>query len=121
MNYALIFIGGGIGSVLRYLANNSVRTVAGNDFPFGIMIINITGSLLIGLTYGLIKKAEIATDHLAAFIMVGILGGFTTFSAFSLDVVTMFNDGKAPAALIYVMASVILSILAAFLGIIITR
>jgi CrcB protein len=93
MTIFLIFLGGGLGSVLRYLCNVFVRSHTGNDFPFGIMLINISGSFIIGLT----------------------------FSAFSLDAVTMINDGKAPAALAYIAASVILSIAAAFLGVIIAR
>lgn len=121
-NVILIFLGGGIGSVLRYLSNAFVRNQTGNDFPYGILAINVIGSFLIGLTYSLIKKYEFASsDHIASFIMVGILGGFTTFSAFSLDVITMFNDGKAPAALIYVASSVIFSLLAAYLGLLIAR
>ena len=121
MNILLIFLGGGIGSVLRYLANIFVRNSTGNDFPYGVMLINILGSFFIGLTYALVKKSEISTDHITAFVMVGLLGGFTTFSAFSLDVVTLVNDGKAPAALIYVLASVVLSILAAAFAIILAR
>jgi len=115
MNILLVFLGGGIGSVLRYVLNNliSART---ENFPYSILVINIIGSFAIGLCAGFIK-----TEQLALFLMVGILGGFTTFSAFSLDVVTMFNDGKAPAALIYVICSVVFSILAAFLGLIIAR
>ena len=122
MNVILIFLGGGIGSVLRYLANITMRANTGNDFPYGILAINIIGSFLIGLTYSLIKKFEFASaDHIGSFVMVGILGGFTTFSAFSLDVVTMINDGKAPLAFIYIAASVIFSLIACYLGLLIAR
>ena len=121
MNVILIFIGGGLGSILRYLTNIFVREHTGNDFPFGTLLINIAGSLVIGLAYGLIKKASVPTDHIAAFVMVGICGGFTTFSAFSLDFVTMVNDGKALPALTYVLASVTCAILATFMGIWLTK
>ena len=121
MNIILIFLGGGLGSVLRYLTNIFIRSFAGQDFPFGTLLINVTGSLLIGVAYALFKKAELTSDNIPALVMVGVLGGFTTFSAFSLEVMVMVNDGKVLPAAIYVLASVVLSITATFLGLALFR
>lgn len=116
MNILLVFLGGGIGSVLRYVLNGLIGSKAEFDFPYGILAINIIGSFLIGIMAGYIKN-----DMLIAFVMIGILGGFTTFSAFSLDAVAMFNSGRVAAAFIYIAASVIFSLLAAYLGVLVSR
>lgn len=116
MNIFLIFIGGGIGSVLRYLTNRTSLSLFGESFPYGILAINVIGSFLIGLAAAYIKKSEWAGVEVISFVMIGILGGFTTFSAFSLDAVNLINQQRYTTAAVYVIASVTLSITAAFIG-----
>ena len=98
-----VALGGALGSVLRYGAGLFV------GFPFGTLAVNVLGSFLIGLVWGSqIDK----TGTAAAFLMFGVLGGFTTFSSFSLDTLRLVGDGRLGAAAAYVVASVVLSLLA---------
>lgn len=124
MNILLVFIGGGIGSVLRFLLNKTILGFTGTGFPYGVLLINIIGSFVIGLVAGFIKRdipITFTPEQIINFVMVGILGGFTTFSAFSLEVVTMINEQRYSTALIYIISSVVLGILAAFTGLILGR
>jgi CrcB protein len=109
MMKTLIFValGGALGACLRYLVGLTVV------FPLGTLAVNVFGSFLIGLAWaGLIDK----TPGMAPFVMVGLLGGFTTFSTFSLDTMRLVQDGRLVAAGTYILASVILSLLACFMG-----
>ena len=120
MNIILIFTGGGIGAVLRHLIS-SVLAKPNAEFPIAILAVNILGSFLIGLFAGLGKGVVESGMNLHMFFVIGILGGFTTFSAFSMEALTLLNQGKTMMALGYVLASVILSVLAAYIGLILTR
>jgi CrcB protein len=115
MNFTLlqVALGGAIGASLRYLV---VTTVA---FPFGTLIVNVVGSFVMGLA--LVLMVEKGLDRWVPLIMVGVLGGFTTFSAFSLDALRLFEDGRGMAALGYVVASVSLSILAIVAAVLVLR
>lgn len=109
MMKTLIFVafGGAIGASLRYLVGLAVA------FPMGTLAVNVLGSLAIGFVWaGLLDKSPGALP----FVMTGILGGFTTFSTFSLDTMRLVQDGRLGAAGTYVLASVILSLLACFAG-----
>jgi CrcB protein len=118
MAYLMVFLGAGIGGGLRHAVNTLVTRLAGPDFPWGILTINVTGSLVMGLTAGWLafKSGAGWSQNARLFAMTGILGGYTTFSAFSLDVAVLWERGQALAALLYVAASVALSILGLFAG-----
>lgn len=114
---ALVFLGAGIGGVLRHGVNLVSPRWFGMDFPYGTMAINILGSALMGVVVGWFAfRAGEGTPHgLRLFLATGVLGGFTTFSAFSLDAVLLWDRGEAMAAMVYVLGSVMVS-LAALVG-----
>jgi CrcB protein len=110
-----IAAGGAVGAVARYLLTIQIGHLLGLGFPYSTMIINIVGSMFLGaLIEGLALFWTVGNDF-RAFLVVGILGSFTTFSTFSLDVMVMFNRGDVLPASLYVLASVGLA-LAAFMG-----
>ena len=118
----IVFLGGGIGAAIRHLVNQAVGRVAGTDFPFGVMAINISGSVVMGLAAGYFafKASESWSETARLFMTTGVLGGYTTFSAFSLDAMLLWERGEPGLAVAYVLGSVVLSIigLAAGLGIV---
>jgi CrcB protein len=116
---ASIAFGGALGAMLRYLILQIVETSSG--FPLGTLLINVCGSFLIGVVYVLILEKSAISELWRPFLMVGLLGGFTTFSTFSLEAVYLFEDGRLLTALSYVVLSAILCILAAFIAMQITR
>jgi CrcB protein len=114
-----VAIGGAIGSVLRYLTNVSAMRLIGPGFPWGTVFVNIAGSFVMGVI--VIVLAEKGGMRFAPLLMTGLLGGFTTFSAFSLDTFTIFERGDTVVAAAYLAGSVILSLLALVAGIYLTR
>lgn len=114
-----VALGGAIGASLRYLAGAGVMRVAGPGFPYATLGVNILGSVLMGVF--VVFAAQRGLTHLSPLVMSGILGGFTTFSAFSLDAVTLFERGQIGAAALYVGASVVVSILGLFAGMMLAR
>ena len=121
MNYLLVFIGGGLGSTLRHIINVVSARVLGTGFPYHTFIINITGSIVMGLIAGYLAFKGEAAQPWRLFVMTGILGGYTTFSAFSLDVVLLYERGETGLALLYVLGSVVLSIAGLFAGLALVR
>lgn len=121
MNYLLVFVGGGLGSVLRYWVNVICGRLFGTDFPYGIMLINITGSTVMGLIAGYLAFKGEAAQSWRIFIMTGILGGYTTFSAFSLDAALLYERGEIGLAALYVIGSVVLAIAGLFAGLALVR
>ena len=110
---ALVFIGGGVGSVLRLSVLHVSRLLLPPGFPFGTMAVNIMGGLAAGaISAVLLGRSSGGADPVALFLLTGLLGGFTTFSAFSLDAFLLWQRGDAGTALGYVAASVLLSIAA---------
>jgi fluoride exporter len=121
MNYLLVFIGGGLGSSLRHTINIVCARCLGPGFPYGTFIINISGSTVMGLIAAyLALKGEVAQPW-RLFLMTGILGGYTTFSAFSLDALVLYERGEIGLAALYVVGSVVLSILGLFAGLALMR
>ena len=110
MYYLVVFIGGGIGSMLRHGVNVLCARLFGIGFPFGTFTVNVTGSIAMGLLAGYFAFRGEAAQIWRLFLMTGILGGYTTFSAFSLDTVLLFERGQFGLAALYVVASVVLSI-----------
>ncbi|MEO8141023.1 MAG: fluoride efflux transporter CrcB [Sphingomicrobium sp.] len=113
-----VFVGGGLGAVLRWLVGRWTLDWFGTGFPVGTLAVNVVGSFAIGLAVGALDGVG-HTGRL--FFVTGLLGGFTTFSAFSLDAMTMWQRGDATQAVLYVAASVLLSLAAAFAGLAASR
>jgi CrcB protein len=121
MNYLLVFVGGGLGSSLRHSVNVVCAKWLGTAFPYGTFIINITGSTVMGLVAGYLAFKGEASQLWRLFLMTGILGGYTTFSAFSLDAVLLYERGAIGLAALYVLGSVVLSIVGLFAGLALVR
>ena len=121
MSYALVFLGGGIGAALRHVTNGLVARAIGTGFPYATVIENVVGSLVMGLLAGYFAFKGDASQPLRLFLTTGVLGGFTTFSAFSLDAVLLYERGAWGAAAVYVFGSVVLSILALLAGLLLVR
>jgi CrcB protein len=121
MGFLIVFLGGGIGSALRHGVNLAGARLAGTSFPYSTLFANITGSLVMGLLAGYFAFKGGAPQHLRLFLTTGILGGYTTFSAFSLDAVLLYERGEIGAAAIYVLSSVALAILGLVVGLAIAR
>jgi fluoride exporter len=120
-NSLIVFFGSGLGGVARNLLNSFVTSVAGNGFPWGILVINVTGSTAIGLVGGWFSFRGDASADVRLFLTTGILGGYTTFSAFSLDTAVLYERGQPGLAATYLAASVLLSILGLFTGLWVVR
>lgn len=116
-----IALGGAVGALSRYGVNIGVAKLLGIGFPWGTLIINIAGCFLMGVLIARTAQMETVSPELRAFCATGFLGAFTTFSTFSLDFVTMWERGEMMQAALYMIASVILSILALFAGQMIMR
>ena len=112
-NFLLVGFGGGLGAMLRFLAYQSFKNTS---FPYITLFINIAGSLIIGLVIGLSVKELNFPSSLKLFLATGICGGFTTFSAFSIENIELLQAGKYNIAFFYIAASVCLGIAAAWLG-----
>jgi len=119
--YILVFIGGGLGSTLRHTINMVSARLLGTAFPYHTFIINITGSTVMGLIAGYLALKGGASQPWRLFLMTGILGGYTTFSAFSLDAAMLYEKGEIGLAVLYVVGSVVLSIVGLFAGLALVR
>jgi CrcB protein len=118
----LVGIGGALGSVARYLGGVLVGRFWASGFPLATMLINITGSLLMGLFIGYLARTTPAWQADARlFFAVGVLGGYTTFSSFSLDTVVLIERGEVWQAALYVLGSVVVSIAALIVGMVVMR
>lgn len=115
-----IGIGSFIGGISRYLLSQLVQSKFLSTFPFGTLGVNIIGCFLIGLVFGLADRGNL-TQEWRLFLATGIMGGFTTFSAFSNETVSMLRDGQLWYAAAYVISSVLLGLIATFIGISIIR
>ena len=112
----LVAAGGAIGACLRHLSGLGALRLLGASFPWGTLFVNVFGSLLMGLFIAWLAKRSGSSSELRMFFATGVLGGFTTFSAFSLDVADLFERGAMSLAFMYVLASVLLSVSAVFAG-----
>ena len=121
MNYLLVFVGGGLGSSLRHTINVLSARALGTAFPYHTFIINISGSTVMGLIAGYLALKGEASQPWRLFLMTGVLGGYTTFSAFSLDTVLLYQRGANGLALFYVLGSVVFSIAGLLAGLALVR
>ena len=121
MVYLIVFLGGGLGAALRHGVNISVARALGTAFPYGTLLINITGSFVMGAVAAYFAFKGDASQHWRLFFTTGILGGYTTFSAFSLDAALLYERGDVGLAALYIIASVAISIAGLFAGLAIVR
>ncbi|MCW5908221.1 MAG: fluoride efflux transporter CrcB [Chitinophagales bacterium] len=111
----LVGTGSFIGGVARFLLSQLLQSKISQPFPVGTLVVNIIGCLVIGSVFGLGEKTHISAEW-RLFIMTGVCGGFTTFSAFGLETISLLRDGQHVYALTYIVASILLGLLATFGG-----
>jgi len=119
----LLLIGSGsfLGGILRYLTSRYIKQHVLSDFPFGTFVVNILGCFLIGMFFGISQRAEVLSIEARMFLTVGFCGGFTTFSTFSNESLAMIRDGNIFYVALYAGGSVVIGILATYLGILIVN
>lgn len=118
-NSALIFLGAGFGGVFRYWVSTSVYALFGNEFPYGTLVVNISGCLLMGLLSVFILERELsAGPQFRALLLIGLLGGYTTFSSFSMETINLLENGQLLSGVLNIILSVGLCILATGIGVI---
>ena len=122
MNQLLaIAAGGAVGSVLRFLMSTWVHSFAGRDFPYGTLTVNVLGSLVMGFLFVLFLDRLSDNAVLRAGILIGALGGFTTFSSFSIETFNLIEQGDLVRAMLNIVGSLILCVSATWLGVMIGR
>ncbi|MBT9370173.1 fluoride efflux transporter CrcB [Rhizobium sp. CSW-27] len=121
VNLLLVAFGGAVGSVCRYLTGILMTRLLGMAFPWGTLTVNVVGSFAIGFLTELVARKLNASMEMRLLIVVGFLGGFTTFSSFSLDTLALYERGATAAALAYILVSVTVSLLATFGGLAVGR
>jgi fluoride exporter len=119
LDMLLIFVGAGCGGVLRYWISNISYWFLGRQFPYGTLIVNVSGCFLMGLLFILIvERLDGAGPQLRSLLLIGLLGGYTTFSSFSIETLNLFENGAPLAGIANILLSVILCLAAAWLGVI---
>jgi CrcB protein len=123
MGYLMVFLGGGLGAMLRHGLNLAGVRMLGTHFPYATFLINITGSIVMGVIAGYFafKGVGGASQHWRLFLTTGILGGYTTFSTFSLDAALLYERGEVGLAAFYVIGSVVIAIAGLFAGLTFVR
>ncbi|MBS1577958.1 MAG: fluoride efflux transporter CrcB [Bacteroidetes bacterium] len=115
-NILLVALGGSAGSVLRYLSQKFIGNLYIHPFPWGTLIVNITGCFLIGILWAVISRSISMSDEFRLLLMTGFCGGFTTFSAFTLESITLIKEQRLFLFSLYIITSVIVGLLATFAG-----
>jgi fluoride exporter len=121
--YLLVFVGAGLGGMLRHGLNIAITRAMGSDFPWATAFINVSGSALMGLLVGWLatRGAVDWSHHVRLFVATGVLGGYTTFSTFSLETVLLFERGQSGLALVYIIGSVVFGALGLWGGLTLVR
>jgi CrcB protein len=112
-----IALGGSIGAVLRYLTSTGLHLLVGRGFPYGTLLVNVLGSLMMGFLYVLLVERLALGVEWRAVLLIGLLGAFTTFSTFSMETFALFEDGENIKALLNILLSVSLCLVAVWLGV----
>jgi len=118
---AAIAIGGAAGSVLRYGVSQGIHTLVGRGFPWGTLVVNSLGSLLVGFLFVYLVERSAVSEVLRAALFIGLLGGFTTFSTFSLETLVLIEEASYLKAVINIFISVVLCLGGAWLGMTLAR
>jgi len=121
MQILIIAGGGAAGAMLRYGVSNGIYALLGRGFPYGTLVVNVLGSLLMGLLYVLLVERLSDAAEWRAFLLIGLLGAFTTFSTFSIETVMLFENGEPLRALLNMLLSVTLCVMATWAGIFFMR
>ena len=122
MNQVLAIAGGGaVGALLRYWVSSGVYLLAGRDFPYGTLVVNVLGNLLMGFLYIWLLERTLGGVAMRAFVLIGLLGAFTTFSTFSMETLNLMEAGHMGKAILNTLMSVVLCIGAAALGVMLAR
>jgi len=122
MNQVLAIAGGGaVGALLRYWVSSGVYLLAGRDFPYGTLVVNVLGSLLMGFLYIWLLERTLGGVAMRAFVLIGLLGAFTTFSTFSMETLNLMEAGQMGRAILNTLMSVVLCIGAAAMGVMLAR
>ncbi len=117
----LVGLGGGVGSILRFLTNVLVKKLVDTSFPLHTFVVNLLGCLVIGLLVGVFERYDIGNSDLRHLLVIGFCGGYTTFSTFALENMQLVQSGNLALAFVYIAASVITGLLAVWLGICIVK
>ena len=118
LNTLLIFLGAGFGGVSRYWISNITYGFLGRQFPYGTLIVNVSGCFLMGLLFVLIlERLDVVGPQLRSLLLIGFLGGYTTFSSFSIETLNLFESGAYLSASLNILLSIILCIAATWLGV----
>jgi CrcB protein len=121
MGFLIVFMGGGIGAALRHGFNLAFARVLGTAFPYATLFENVSGSLVMGMLIAYFAFRSGIPQHWQLFLTTGILGGYTTFSTFSLDVALLYERGELSLAALYILLSLILSVGGLFAGLVLVR
>jgi CrcB protein len=119
MKIILVLAGGAIGTLVRFLLSGLAQKYVSNGFPIGTLAVNLIGSFIIGLLWGIFENQP--ANQVRAFLFVGVLGGFTTFSAYSIETLNLFRDGNIRFAVLNIILNNVLGILLAFCGLAISK
>lgn len=114
--FLLVALGGAVGSVSRFGIGELITNKANTSFPWATLFINLLGCFLIGLILGLSQKYDFAHYSIRSFFIVGLCGGFTTFSTFSLDTLRLFQNSQNIQAIVYILASILIGLALTMLG-----
>ena len=120
-DHLLVFVGAGLGGALRHSANLASARLLGPDLPVSTFVVNVLGSLMVGCIAGYVAVRGSSSQGVQLFLTTGILGGFTTFSAFSLEAALLWERGQVASCLFFVSASVLFSIAGVFAGLSLVR
>lgn len=120
---ALVFVGAGTGGVLRWLVGLGAARWIGASFPWGTFIVNVSGSIVMGLLAGplLLRAQDGDWNHARLLLLTGVLGGYTTFSSYALDIAVLWEQGEGGPAILYACGSVILSVAGLMIGLAMVR
>lgn len=114
--FIIVAMGSGLGGALRYGMQLVIQRINPSVFPLGTLLVNITGCLLIGIFFSLAEKSHVISPEMKLLLITGFCGGFTTFSAFSIDNISLFNSGYLLQFFLYMAGSVLIGIAATLLG-----
>lgn len=118
MNALLIFLGAGFGGVFRYWISNAIYTLLGRQFPYGTFVVNVSGCFLMGFLFILLlDRFEQIGPQLRSLLLIGLLGGYTTFSSFSIETLNLFENGAWLSATLNILLSLVIGLGATWLGV----